>query len=89
MFFSAAVILVYQGGLSLAARALGTGMPDPSRDPAVLEMTAVGGLLILGIGLRLLEIKQVRVGNLLPAVLLAPLLTVWFGPTLNRLLTGG
>ncbi len=89
VYFSALVVLVYQGGLSLLARALGAGIPDPSHNPAVLEMTAVGGLLILGIGLRLLEIKQVRVGNLLPAVALAPLLTVWFGPALARLMAGG
>ncbi len=89
VFFSTLVILVYQGGLSLAARALGAGIPDPARNPAVLEMTAVGGLLILGIGLRLLEIKPIRVGNLLPAIGLAPLLTVWFGPPLARLMSGG
>lgn len=84
--FSALVILVYQGGLTLAAAAIGTSIPDPARNPAVLELTAVGGVLVLGIGLRLLEIKDVPVGNLLPAVALAPLLTVWLGGPLARLL---
>jgi len=88
VYFSVLVILAYQGGLSLAARALGASIPDPAHDPAVLEMTAVGGLLILGIGLRLLEIKPIRVANLMPAVVLAPLFTIWFGPLLARLLAG-
>jgi uncharacterized membrane protein YqgA involved in biofilm formation len=73
------VILVYQGGLSLGARALGSGIPDPSHNPGVLDMTGVGGLLILGIGLKLLEIKSVRVGNFLPALGLAPVLNVASG----------
>jgi uncharacterized membrane protein YqgA involved in biofilm formation len=39
----------------------------------------VGGLLILGIGLKLLEIKSIRVGNFLPALGLAPVLNVVSG----------
>jgi uncharacterized membrane protein YqgA involved in biofilm formation len=38
----------------------------------IAALTAAGGILILGIGLRLLELKQVRVANLLPALILAP-----------------
>jgi uncharacterized protein len=79
VYFSVPVILLYQGGLSLSARALGMRIPDPSHNPGVLDMTAVGGLLILGIGLKLLEIKSVRVGNFLPALGLAPVLNVVAG----------
>ena len=39
-------------------------------------ITATGGLLLLGVGIRLLQLKPVPVGNLLPALLIAPLLTV-------------
>jgi uncharacterized membrane protein YqgA involved in biofilm formation len=42
----------------------------------VLAMTAVGGILLLGIAFRLLKIKQIAVGNLLPAIALAPLLAL-------------
>jgi len=42
----------------------------------ILAMTAVGGILLLGIALRLLKIKQIAVGNLLPAIALAPLLAL-------------
>jgi uncharacterized protein len=80
VYFSVLVILIYQGGLSLTARALGSSVADPSHNPAVLDMTSVGGLLILGIGLRLLEIKSMRVANFLPALGLAPVINlVWSG----------
>ena len=38
-------------------------------------MTATGGVLLLGVGLRLLDVKAVAVGDLLPALVVAPLLT--------------
>jgi uncharacterized membrane protein YqgA involved in biofilm formation len=43
-------------------------------DYQVLAMTAVGGILLLGIALRLLKLKQIAVGNLLPAIAIAPIL---------------
>jgi uncharacterized membrane protein YqgA involved in biofilm formation len=43
-------------------------------DPMTAEMTATGGILIMGIGLSLLELKRIRVGNLLPSLLIAPLI---------------
>jgi hypothetical protein len=71
VLFSSLVILVYQGGISLlAAQAqniISAGMMN--------EMTAVGGILLLGIGISsLLELKPIRVGNFLPALAIAPLL---------------
>lgn len=42
----------------------------------VLSMTAVGGILLLGIALRILKIKQIAVGNILPAIAIAPLLAL-------------
>ena len=41
-------------------------------DPMLLALTATGGFLVAGLGLRLLEVRQVRVANLLPALLFAP-----------------
>jgi hypothetical protein len=40
----------------------------------ILATTATGGVLILGLGLVLLELKEVRVANMLPALVIAPLL---------------
>jgi len=75
VYFSAITILVYQGSLSLATALAGSFIPDPATNPAISEMTAAGGLLILGIGLRLLEVKRLPVADLLPAILLAPAIT--------------
>jgi uncharacterized membrane protein YqgA involved in biofilm formation len=66
--FSVLVILVYQGGLSLSASVVAGVFSDAM----IAAMSAVGGVLILGISLRLLDLRQVRVANLLPAVVLAP-----------------
>jgi uncharacterized membrane protein YqgA involved in biofilm formation len=70
VYLSAITVLVIQGLIAAAAFLLRDVM-DPR---TVLIVTAVGGLLILGIGLRLLEIRQVRVASFLPGLLFAPLL---------------
>jgi len=65
--FSALSVLVVQGGITLLASHLLF-----LKMPAVLEaITATGGVLILAIGLNLLELKKIRVGNLLPAIFYA------------------
>lgn len=71
VLFSSLVILVYQGGISLMAAQLQSIISDAM----MTEMTAVGGILILGLALSsLLEIKPIRVGNFLPALAIAPLI---------------
>jgi uncharacterized membrane protein YqgA involved in biofilm formation len=72
--FSTIVLFIYQGGLSLAAGLLAGVLDDPANDPRVFLVTGIGGLMIIGIGLNLLEIARIRVGSFLPAILLAPLL---------------
>ena len=67
---STLVIAIYQGGLSLGAGALAAWLPDPASDPRVLLVNGVGGLMIIGLGLGLLEIVKVRVASMLPALLL-------------------
>ncbi len=62
VMFSALTVLLYQGGLTLLA----SGTREWLTDPMIREMSAVGGVLIMGIGVRLLELKPVAVGNLLP-----------------------
>ena len=54
-------------------------------DAHLSALTATGGLVLLGVAFRLLEIKQVKVADFLPALLVAPLLTELVDPTvLNR-----
>lgn len=77
--FSAITVLVYQGALTLGASLFQNVLTDS----IVMEMTATGGVMILGIGLLLLEIKRVRVANFLPALAIVPLLVaLWekWGP---------
>jgi len=67
-------VFVVQGAISLAARAVA---PALNADPAALvELTATGGLLLMAIGLKLLKLRDLRVGNWLPALAVAPLLVV-------------
>jgi len=78
--FSALTVFIFQGGISLAAILLGGALGTVSREtPWVIEMTATGGVLIMGISLVLLELKQVRLGNLLPAIFIAPAIVAVIG----------
>ncbi|MEM6426878.1 MAG: DUF554 domain-containing protein [Cyanobacteria bacterium P01_D01_bin.128] len=70
--FSALVVLVFQGGISLLAGSLVQVLPDPANNPSILLATGVGGIMILGLGLNLLEVARVRVASFLPALALAP-----------------
>ncbi len=67
---AAVSVLVYQGALTLGAEALAPILGEGS--DALLSMTSAGGVLILAIGLKLLDIADVKVGNYLPALVLAP-----------------
>ena len=76
VLFSVITLIVYQGGLTMAAagmRSTFAGM-DVSNSIAINELSATGGVLIIGIGLLLLEIADVKVSNYLPAIFIAPLL---------------
>jgi len=75
VLMSTVTILVYQGGLSLVAWLLATGVPERD-NPYILEMTAAGGLIIIGVGLKLLNLKDLKLANYLPALAIAPLI-VW------------
>lgn len=68
--FSALAVAAYQGTLTLLAG----GAQSVLSDRMVLEMTATGGIMVMGIGFRLLEVRAVRVGSLLPALAVAPAL---------------
>ncbi len=63
------VILGFQGGLALLAQFSATWFTAPM----IAEMTAAGGVVLLSIGLRLLQVKEIRSANLLPALFVAPL----------------
>lgn len=68
---SALVVGVYQGTLTLLGWALGSVLDTAQ----IAVLTATGGLLLVGIALRLLRIRHIPVGDMLPALLVAPILT--------------
>ncbi len=77
VLLSVGTVALVQGGLSTLAMGVGGGLGEVSREtPWVVELTATGGVLILGIGLTLLDLKKIRIANLLPSIAIAPLL-VW------------
>ena len=75
VLFSVIPLLVYQGGITLAAGLAETILTEP----VITEMNAVGGLLIVAIAIDLMAIKRLPVGNLLPAVFVAIGLLWMFG----------
>lgn len=78
VLFSAPIILIYQGAISLLAGAVGKGF-DQS---IISELTAVGGVILAGIAIsNLLEIKKIRIGSFLPALFIVVLVVL----LLNRL----
>ena len=68
-------MILYQGGLTLLGFWLGDFLPQAQID----SLTATGGVILLGLGFRLSGIKHVPIGDLLPALLVAPLLTAAVG----------
>ena len=74
VMFSAIPTFLYQGGITLLAHLI----RDFLTLEVINEITGVGGILVLGIGLNLLELKKIKVGNLLPSLLIVFLLAQLF-----------
>lgn len=72
VIFSAAAVLIYQGLITLASASLKAFLTDAM----ITEISAVGGVLIMALGLNMLKITKIRVGNMLPAIFL-PFLYYW------------
>lgn len=69
--FSVIPLLIYQGGLTLFAGYLGEFFSEIM----INELTAVGGILLIGLGINILEIKKIKIFNILPALLLVVFFT--------------
>lgn len=71
VLFSTLPVAAYQGGITIGASLL-----EPYLTSSMInEMIATGGLLILGIALNILQVAKIRVGNLIPAILFAAILS--------------
>jgi len=71
-------LALYQGLLTLLGHALGSFLPAAQVD----ALGATGGVILLGLGFRLAGVKQIPVGDLLPALVLAPILVAVVGAVL-------
>lgn len=74
VLFSIIPLFIFQGGLTVLAIWLGNLMPEA----VVNEMSAAGGLMLIGLGLSIMEIKKIKVVNMLPALLFAIILAFIF-----------
>ncbi|GIQ67825.1 DUF554 domain-containing protein [Xylanibacillus composti] len=71
VIFSSIPVFLYQGSIALAASFIYLFVSETQMLGLIAEVTAVGGVLIVGIGLNILEIKKINVANLLPSLLIA------------------
>ena len=75
VIFSVIPLLIYQGGLTVLAALVGEAMSNVM----IEELTATGGILLIGLGIIILGIKKIEVLNLLPALLFIVPLVYFFG----------
>jgi uncharacterized protein len=61
-------VVLYQGAITLFATQIERWIPEVLLNGLIVELTAVGGLLIVAIGLNMLKVVQIRIGNLLPSI---------------------
>lgn len=81
VIFSAVAVFIYQGLIVIFAHAI-----EPYLSPDIIrEMTIVGGIIIVGIGLSMLNIKKIRTANLLPAIAIPPIYYLIIIPIVERL----
>ncbi|WNR44961.1 DUF554 domain-containing protein [Paenibacillus roseipurpureus] len=83
--FSAVSVFILQGTIALLATVIAMAFSQASLDAMIVQITAVGGVLVIGVGLNILQIKKINVANMLPALVIAAaavpiqqLLTDWF-----------
>jgi len=75
VMLSAVTVFLFQGGIALLGRLAQVGMSEVM----ITEMTATGGVVIIGISLILLDLKRIRVGSFLPGIIVAPLVVAILG----------
>ena len=71
---SSVPVFIYQGTLTLLAAVVAPYLSQS----VIVEMTAAGGVLLMGIGINILEIKKIKVGNLLPAIFIPIVLMLFY-----------
>jgi len=75
VLFSVIPLILYQGGITLFA----AYFQDYATEIYINELTAVGGILLLGLGLSILDIKKIKITNMIPALIYILVLVYFFG----------
>lgn len=71
VLFSSIAVFIYQGSITILSRFI-----EPFVNQTIVnELTATGGVLIMAIAIKLLNLKDLRAGNMLPALFVAPIIT--------------
>lgn len=70
VFFSAFSVFIYQGTIALFAKQIVEYVPAELMNVFIDEMTAVGGVMIMAIGLNILKVTNIRIANFLPALVI-------------------
>lgn len=68
VIFSVIPVVLYQGSIALLGTQIEKWIPESVLNGLIVELTAVGGLLIVAIGLNVLKLMHIRIGNLLPSI---------------------
>lgn len=71
--FAAIPVFLYQGAIAIFAKYINVFIEQNLLDMIITEITATGGILIIGIAINILDIKKINVANLLPAVAIVPI----------------
>ncbi|WP_284644988.1 DUF554 domain-containing protein [Paenibacillus silviterrae] len=71
VLFSSVPVFLYQGAIALAASLIAALIDQAMLTEMLTQITAVGGVLIMGLGLNVLDIRRIHVANLLPSILIA------------------
>jgi len=74
VIFSSISVFLYQGLIAIFANQIHLLVPQELMDSFITEMTSVGGIMILAIGLNLSNISNIRVANLLPGIIVVALI---------------
>lgn len=69
VLFSAFPVLIYQGAITIFASVIVRYLPKELLDSLMNEISAIGGLMILAIGLNVMKLTKIRVSNYLPGIL--------------------
>ena len=78
VLFSVIPLFIFQGGLTLFAHFFGDFFPQLM----ITELTAVGGILLMGLGIDILEIKKIKVMNMLPSLIMI-IIIIWLVPEIK------